>query len=107
MKKHQQKQNSFDLREFELLYDYVLVEAVREEKVGELIKPESYEDKTELGTVIAVGPGKILDDGTLLPMPVKAGDTVFYGKFLSEQSRIGGTDFLLMHAEDIRGVKRK
>lgn len=99
-----QRKPNFDLTKFRFLYDTVLVQAVREEQVGELLRPEQYDDKPEFGTVVACGPGKYLDDDSLLPMPVKPGDVVYFGKYTSEETRVEGTDYHLIHAEDIRAV---
>lgn len=100
------KTNKLDLTQFEFMYDTLLVKAVREEKVGELYRPEQYEDKPEFGEVIKTGQGKLLEDGTVLPMPFKAGDLVFFGKYLSEQTRVLGDDYYLIKAEDVRAVRR-
>lgn len=95
---------SFDLTKFKFLYDTVLVKAIRESSVGDLIRPEQYDDKPEFGIVVSVGTGKVLDSGDTLAMPVKPGDVVYFGKYTSEETRVEGTDYYLIHAEDIRAV---
>lgn len=103
-----QQKSSFDLTKFSFLWDYVLVRAIREETTTDgLIKPEQYDDRPEFGEVIAVGTGKVLDDGTYLPMPVKPRDTIFFGKYSSEQTRFMGEDYYLIRAEDVRAVLTK
>lgn len=96
----------FDLTKFTFLYDTVLVKAIREESVGDLIHPEQYDDKPEFGIVVSTGPGKFLDNGSILSMPVKPGDIVYFGKYTSEETRVEGTDYHLIHAEDIRAVTK-
>lgn len=98
--------SSLDLRDFKFLWDYVLVKAIREEtsSMG-LLKPEQYDDRPEMGMVIAVGSGKVIDNGEVLPMPIQVGDTIFFGKYSSEQTRIQGIDYYLIKAEDVRAVR--
>ncbi len=69
-----------------------------------LVKPAPAEEKTQRGEVIAVGAGKLADDGTRLPMDVKVGDVVMYGKFGGNEVKIDGEDYLLMRADDIYAV---
>lgn len=99
------KQSSkFDLTQFTFLSDTILVQAIREEVVNGLYRPDQYDDKPEFGTVIKCGPGKVLDNGQLLPTEVKVGDVVYFGKYTSEQTRVMGEDYFLIHSEDIRAV---
>lgn len=105
--KQPSKPSKFDLTKFTFLSDTCLVRAYREDKVGELIRPEQYDDKPEFGTVIAIGPGKMLDNGLVAPMPVVAGDFVYFGKYTSEQTRVLGEDYFVIRAEDIRAVQKK
>ena len=100
------QQNKFDISKFEFLWDTILVQPIREETVNGLVRPEQYDDRPELGLVIATGAGKVLEDGTVLPMPIKAGDIIYYGKYASEATRMQGIDYLLIRAEDVRAVKR-
>jgi len=100
------KPKAFDLTQFNFLWDYVLVQATRaEESTDGLIKPEQYDERPEIGIVIATGGGKVLDNGTVWPMPCKPGDTVFFGKYSSVQTRMNGEDYYLIRAEDICAVK--
>lgn len=104
-KQKQSKQpSSFDLSKFKFRYDYVLVQALREEAVNGLIKPGQYDDKPEFGKVIAIGDGRVLDNGTVLAPKVKPGDIVFFAKYSSEQTRTMGQDYFLIREEDIRAV---
>lgn len=97
--------SSLDLRDFKFLWDYVLVKAIREEtsSMG-LLKPEQYDDKPEFGTVFAVGQGKLLDSGHVEPVHVSVGDTIFFGKYSTEQTRSLGQDWFIIRSEDIKAV---
>lgn len=94
----------YDLSEFTLLYDYVLVQAIREESVNGLVSPKQYEDKPEYGRIIAVGEGRLLDNGTVVPTKVKVGDVVFFGKYSSTQTRSKGKDYFLIRDEDVCAI---
>lgn len=97
--------NNLDLSQFTFLHDYLLVQAIREESVNGLVKPEQYDDKPELGVVIKVGPGRVLESGEIAAPGVKEGDTIFFGKYSSEQTRSLGNDYYIIRAEDVRAVK--
>ena len=88
------------------LGDRVLVKpAPAEEKTASgLYIASNAQEKPQRGEVIAVGAGKLADDGTRLPMDVKVGDTVMYGKFGGNEVKIDGEDYLLMRADDIYAV---
>lgn len=100
-----QKQTNFDLSKFYFRYDNVLIKALREERVNGLDKPGQYDDKPEFGEVVAIGGGRVLDNGTVLPPKIKVGDIVFFGKYSSEQTRSLGQDYFLVREEDIKAVK--
>ena len=88
------------------LGDRVLVKpAPAEEKTASgLYIASNAQEKPQRGEVIAVGAGKLADDGTRLPMDVKVGDVVMYGKFGGNEVKIDGEDYLLMRADDIYAV---
>ncbi len=88
------------------LGDRVLVKpAPAEEKTASgLYIASNAQEKPQRGEVIAVGAGKLADDGTRLPMDVKVGDTVMYGKFGGNEVKIDGEDYLLMRADDIYAI---
>jgi len=83
--------------------DNILIKPIRLEDINKegLVNPEQYEDKPEWGEVISVGSGKILDNGTILPIDYQAGDTVLYGMYSPYKTRIDGEDYLIVRAEDI------
>jgi chaperonin GroES len=75
-----------------------------EEKTpGGIIIPDSAKEKTQQGKVIAVGPGKTLNDGKVLPLAVKAGDVVFFGKYAGTEV---GSEFIIVREDEILGVVR-
>lgn len=88
------------------LHDRIIVAAAaKEEKTaGGIILPDSAQEKPQRGTVIAVGPGKRLDSGTLAPIDVQVGDVVLYGKYSATEVKVDGEDYLILRADDILGV---
>lgn len=89
------------------LSDRVLVKPIEkeEEKKGGLIIPDTAKEKPQEGEVIAVGPGKRDDDGKLIPMDVKAGDRILYGKYSGTEIKLeDDEEFLIMHQDDILGI---
>jgi len=85
------------------LRDRVLVERLpHEEKTeGGLYIPEAAKEKTQTGKVIAVGDGKLTDDGRSIPVAVKAGDTVFFGKYAGTEA---GKEYVILREDEILGV---
>ena len=88
------------------LGDRVLLKPVEkgEEVRGGLIIPDTAKEKPQEGEIIAAGKGKVGDDGKLIPMDVKAGDKVLYGKYSGTEVKIDGQEYLIMHQEDILGI---
>jgi chaperonin GroES len=88
------------------LADRVVVKsAVAEEKTkGGLIVPDTAKEKPQKGEIIAVGPGKISDDGKKIPMEVKVGDTILYGKYSGTEVTIDGEELLIMRESDIFAI---
>ncbi len=88
------------------LHDRVIVKRVEAERTtasGSVI-PDTAGEKPDQGQVLAVGNGKILDDGKVRPMAVKAGDRVLFGKYSGQAVKIDGEELLVMREEDIMGV---
>jgi len=85
----------------------VLVEPSASEvkSAGGIILPDSAQKKPQEGTVLAVGPGKLLDDGTRAPMPVAVGDVIIYPEYGGTEIRVGEKDLLLVDADSILAVK--
>src|SRR5436305_15087324 len=88
------------------LGDRVLVKAVekKDEIRGGLIIPDTAKGKPQEGEIIAAGKGKIGEDGKLIPMDVKAGDKILYGKYSGTEVKLDGQEYLIMHQDDILGI---
>jgi len=88
------------------LNDRVLVSRVEEEKKtsGGIIIPETAKEKPQEGKVIAVGPGKVDEDGKRVAMDVKVGDRILFGKYSGNEIKIEGVEHLIMREEDILAV---
>jgi chaperonin GroES len=88
------------------LGDRVLVKAVEavETKRGGIIIPDTAKEKPQEGLVVACGKGKTTEDGKVLPMDVKAGDKILYGKYSGSEIKLEGVEYLIMHQDDILGV---
>ncbi|MEO0078724.1 MAG: co-chaperone GroES [candidate division WOR-3 bacterium] len=90
------------------LQDRILVERIEEEvKKGGIIIPDSAKEKPQQGKVIAVGPGRIDDKGTRIPMEVKKGDIILFGKYSGNEIRIGDEEHLIMREDDVLAVVEK
>ena len=89
------------------LQDRVIVrrleEAVEKTKGG-IIIPDTAKEKPQQGKVIAVGKGKVNDDGKLMPLDVKVGDKILFGKYSGSEIKLDGEEHLIMREEDILGV---
>jgi chaperonin GroES len=88
------------------LHDRVLVQRLADdtEKVGSIIIPDSAKEKPQEGKVIAVGKGRVTDEGTHLPLAVKAGDRILFGKYSGSEVKLDGQEYLIMKEEDVLGV---
>ena len=88
------------------LGDRVLVKAIekKDEVRSGLIIPDTAKEKPQEGEIIAAGKGKVGDDGKLIPMDVKAGDKILYGKYSGTEIKIEGQEYLIMHQDDILGI---
>jgi len=90
------------------LQDRILVERIEEEvKKGGIIIPDSAKEKPQQGKVIAVGPGKVDEKGNRIPMEVKKGDIILFGKYSGNEIRIGEEEHLIMREDDILAVIEK
>lgn len=88
------------------LGDRVIVKPLEEKEVkkGNIIIPDTAKEKPQQGEVIAVGKGKMTDDGKLIPMDVKVGDKILYGKYSGTEIKIDGQEYLILHQDDILGI---
>jgi chaperonin GroES len=88
------------------LQDRVIVKRIEEEETtkGGIIIPDTAKEKPMEGKIVAVGSGKILDDGKKIPLDLKEGDRVLFGKYAGTEIKIDGEDHLIMREEDILGI---
>ncbi len=88
------------------LQDRIIVKRLEEESktAGGIFIPETAKEKPQKGEVIAVGNGKKTEDGKVLPIDVKAGDKVLFGKYAGTEIKIDGEEYLIMREDDILGI---
>jgi chaperonin GroES len=88
------------------LHDRVLIKRVEEEQKtkGGIIIPDTAKEKPAEGKVVAVGSGRILEDGKVRALDVKAGDRVLFGKYSGTEVKVDGEELIIMREEDILGV---
>ena len=88
------------------LHDRLVVRRMEEERTsaGGIVIPDSATEKPIQGEIIAVGNGKILDNGEVRPLDVKVGDRVLFGMYSGTEVKLDGDDYLVMREEDIMGV---
>lgn len=88
------------------LADRVIVRPMEEKepKKGAIIIPDSAKERPQEGEIIAAGPGRTDDKGNKIPMNVKKGDKVIYGKYAGTEIKLNGEEFLLMREDDILGI---
>ena len=88
------------------LHDRVIVKRLEEERktASGIVIPDTAAEKPDQGEVLAVGPGKKNEDGKLVPVDVKVGDKVLFGKYSGQTVKVKGEELLVMREEDIMGV---
>jgi chaperonin GroES len=88
------------------LHDRIIVQRIEEgeQKVGGIIIPDSAKEKPQQGKVIAVGAGKVKDDGKRVALDVKAGDTILFGKYSGQEIKLDGDEFLIMREDEVLAV---
>ena len=88
------------------LHDRILVQRVEEseQKVCGIIIPDTAKEKPQQGKVIAAGSGKIKDDGTRIPMDVKPGDLILFGKYSGQEIKLDGVEYLIVREEEVLAV---
>ncbi|MEI7449700.1 MAG: co-chaperone GroES [Desulfomonile sp.] len=91
---------------FRPLHDRVLVERVESEEVtkGGIILPDTAKEKPQQGKIIAVGTGKRTEEGKIIPLELKVGDTILFGKYSGSEIKIEGTEYLIMKEDDVLGL---
>src|SRR3569833_332441 len=88
------------------LHDRVVVKRIEESETmqGGLYIPDSAKEKPQQGEVVAVGNGKRTEDGKVLPLDVKAGDRILFGKYSGNDIKLDGNEYLIMREDEILGV---
>jgi len=88
------------------LHDRILVKRIEEQetKKGSIIIPDTAKEKPQEGKVIAVGAGKINDEGKKIPLDVKAGDRILFGKYAGSEVKVDDEEYLILREEDVLGV---
>jgi|SRR3990172_4758338 len=88
------------------LHDRILVRRLEEKEVkkGGIIIPDTAKEKPQEGEVIAVGPGKVGDDGKRQPMDVKVGDKILFGKYSGSEVKLNNEELMIMREEDVLGI---
>ncbi|MCX7209825.1 MAG: co-chaperone GroES [Burkholderiales bacterium] len=91
------------------LHDRVIVERLEQETktASGIVLPEAAAEKPDQGKVLAVGNGKILEDGKVRPLDVKVGDTVLFGKYSGQAVKVDGNEVLVMREDDIMAIVQK
>ncbi|MDD2318931.1 MAG: co-chaperone GroES [Geobacteraceae bacterium] len=88
------------------LQDRIIVKRLEEENMtaGGLYIPDTAKEKPQKGEIVAVGKGKLTEDGKVIPVDLKTGDKVLFGKYAGTEIKIDGVDYLIMREDDILGV---
>src|SRR5262245_61872578 len=89
------------------LRDRILVKRLeedQEQKVGGIIIPDTAKEKPQQGQVVAVGNGRVTDEGKTLPLDVKAGERVLFGKYAGTEIKVEGQEYLILREDEILGV---
>lgn len=94
---------------FKPLRDRVLVKYLEETEktAGGLYIPDTAKEKPQKGEIVAIGPGRITDDGKLQPMSVKVGDTVLFDKYSGSKVTMDDVEYLIIREEDVLGIVEK
>jgi chaperonin GroES len=87
------------------LHDRIVVQRTEgEQKVGGIVIPDSAKEKPQQGKVIAAGNGKFNDDGKRVPLDVKPGDSILFGKYSGQEIKLDGDEYLIMREDDVLAV---
>ena len=88
------------------LHDRLIVQRIEEKETvkGGIIIPDTAKEKPQEGKVIAVGNGKILENGTKVPLDVKAGDKILFGKYSGSEVKLDDKEYLIMREEDVLAI---
>ena len=94
---------------FTPLHDRILVRRLEEGETirGGIIIPDSAKEKPQEGEVISVGKGKRLDDGKIVPLDVKPGDRILFGKYSGSEIKLDGNEYMIMREDEVLGILDK
>jgi chaperonin GroES len=100
------KQGDLNLMTVQPLHDRVLLKRIEEQETvkGGIIIPDTAKEKSQEGEVVSVGTGKTLDNGSVMPLEVKAGDRILFGKYSGTDIKLEGQDYLILREDEIIGV---
>jgi len=88
------------------LHDRIIVQRLEEgeQRIGGIIIPDTAKEKPQQGRVIAAGNGKVNDEGKRVPLDVKAGDLILFGKYTSQEVKLDGEEYLIMREDEVLAV---
>lgn len=88
------------------LHDRVVIKRLEEERTsaGGIVIPDTATEKPIRGEVVAIGPGKMLENGNIIPLSVKTGEKVLFGKYSGTEVKVGGNELVVMREDDIMGI---
>lgn len=88
------------------LYDRIVVKRIetQEQKIGGLFIPDSAKEKPQEGEVVAVGKGKRLEDGKVVPLDVQVGDRILFGKYSGSDIKLDNEEYLIMREDEVLGI---
>jgi chaperonin GroES len=91
------------------LYDRVLVQRLENEQTtaGGIIIPDTAQEKTQIGAVIATGEGKLMNDGSIRALKVKKGDKIIFGKYSGTEIKLENKDYLILREDELLGIVEK
>ena len=91
------------------LHDRVLIKRIEEKETlkGGIIIPDTAKEKSQEGEVVSVGTGKMLESGSKVPLEVKPGDRILFGKYSGAEVKLGGQDYLILREDEIVGILAK
>jgi chaperonin GroES len=105
-KKHKIKSGGIVYMKIRPLYDRIVVKRIeeKEQKLGALFIPDSAKEKPQEGEVIAVGKGKRLEDGKIIPLDVQPGDRILFGKYSGSDIKLDADEYLIMREDEVLGI---
>jgi chaperonin GroES len=91
------------------LHDRIIVQRVEDssDRIGAIIIPDSAKEKPQQGKVLAAGLGKANEDGKRVPLDVKAGDTILFGKYSGQEIKLDGVEYLIMKEDDVLAIQER